>query len=174
MKNIVEPIKDKDEQTFPVNTFIPFISLGPFKFNERINKYLKLRHEIIYYPSDEFDNHPTFNYYFPDFDLDVYIDQKQFTIDSVQTESSCYYNGTNLIGLSYNGLMEVLKTEPEEIRRIYLEHSHSHKHTFTIYDFFDSFGLEIWTWRNKVDSIFSFNIVYDESDTEPFEKNAHE
>ena len=47
MKNIVEPIRDKDEQTFPVNTFIPFISLGPFKFNERIN--------IVY---DESDTEP--------------------------------------------------------------------------------------------------------------------
>lgn len=118
-----------------------------FILGEPIKKYVHIRHS-----EKKFNSPPPEStvYYFYKDKIHVWCDERGL-IDSFQCESSCFYQGYELIGMKFEKFLDILKIKPDQEDSIYML-VNGRGQTNHVYDFF-SLGLIIWVWRNKIRSV---------------------
>ena len=87
----------------------PFVSVGPFKFDTLIQKYIEPYNLHFVEAADATVNWDTY----ATSDESVYIDTENSKIVSISCYVSFYYNGKNIIGLSLPEVREILGREDE-------------------------------------------------------------
>ncbi len=88
----------------------PLKSVGPFKFNDSINNYSKYNLSEI---KEEYIREVNWIVYsLNNFDFRLYIENR--VIDSIGCYEECIYKNTNLIGVSFKELINLLGEKPDE------------------------------------------------------------
>jgi hypothetical protein len=127
----------------------PLMSVSGFKFNDYINNYSHVKHDIIL--SDYNDEISTDSYVFKSPPINVWVG-KDKKIFSICCEIECYYESINIIGMNINKFKKIfnlIEDEKDKIFKPYIEKKKSGYRTETVYEF-DKLGLQIWTYRNKI------------------------
>ena len=136
-------------------SLIPNKSLGLFGFNQPLNDSIKYKHEISYVETDP-DTPPYVTVLFPEMEIEVTTLNINGVdiIHDVSTEKACYLNGDNIIGMP----ISVFKDQygnPDKTDIIFLPRDD--RQTHHVYDY-DSLGLQLWTWRNRIVEIVAYDI----------------
>jgi len=126
---------------------IPNLSVGDIKFGDDIKNYFDL--EFDYYPKGE--DYIEDLYVFRKPPVSVYVDERKL-VTSINCFKECYWKETNLIGLPIKNFIKLIGASPDSSEKIFLIVNKIGQ-TQTVYEF-ESFGLQVWTYRNKIVSIF--------------------
>ena len=129
-------------------------SVGVFVIGEPITIHLALPHEY-YHCTDNGPSMPDYDFYFfPKFGMSVYMnDQTPAIIDSIMCRKYCYWHGRNLIGMLYREFLQITHFTPiDSVGEINYVYSREHKYRQRLYEF-ETEGLMVWTWRNRIVSI---------------------
>jgi len=156
----------------PFWTWIPTVSIGPFRFGMPISEYIKrynLRDEDEFnaseYPElklktlqEIFGGFRNINQYtIPTYGLNFSIYTENGIIDEFKVETYLYYNGQDIIMSPLEKAMEIIGrnvydgTDREEISDEMQE----------IY-YFDDLGLSLWTLDNVVVTAFCSHCIFTE------------
>lgn len=123
-------------------------SLGKFKFRENITEYNLGKYAFI--PKDnEDDIWDTYNLDEPK--ISIFTDSEK-NICSIRCNYKCYYEGQNLTGMAYADFLKLTNEVPNSEDLIYVIRAQKGQNQ-KVYDF-DSLGLQIWVYRNKVVTVF--------------------
>lgn len=87
----------------------PLVSVGPFKFDTPIQKYIEPYNLHFVEAADDTVNWDTYATY----DEDIYIDTEDSKIVGISCYTNLYYKGINIIGLSLSKVREILGSEDE-------------------------------------------------------------
>lgn len=126
---------------------IPNKSYSNFILGENIYKYLKedCFYEIL--PArDKYENDLYFG------DNGIVIATENDRIKSIMCDETCYWQGKNLIGMYYKDFLEMAKVQPDDEDAEYIPVSRTRGQNRKIY-YFDSLGLMVWVWRDKIRSV---------------------
>lgn len=131
--------------------FIPNTSFGPFRFGDNISHYVHLY-------SCSYEANPNKNegfgfdsYDFHTLGLSVWTNADG-TIASVRSDTYCYWNDINIIGMSIREFRRLFQLEPDGEDIFYLLHGEMKSQH--VYDF-DSVGLQLWTWYGKIKTVIA-------------------
>lgn len=131
--------------------WVPLRRVGPFKFNDNINKYLDFD---LFEIEDEYDQDVNWKVYgLLGCDFRLYVENN--IIDSIGCFEECIYNDQNLIGIPFNELTLILKKKPDE-----KSFEETDKGNFEVFEF-DDFSAQVWVKDGVVDSII-ISGVYEE------------
>jgi hypothetical protein len=152
-------------------TWIPCISIGPFKFGEPIDQYIE-RYKLVendtyselvlregFYDWMRLKNDSENAYVIPHFDFAFTIYTKHNLIDTLGIDTYLYYNKQDIIYTSLEEAMKIInrptwdKMEQQEV----IDDMQN------IYYFYD-LGLTLWTLDNKVVTAFCNNGVIPNDD----------
>jgi hypothetical protein len=132
---------------------IPNYSLGEFVFDTKIHKYLKdKKFEIISNEDPLIGN----MYGFSNPKITAFIDDRDI-IESIKCSYKCYVYGTNILNLNIDFVVkEIIKKEPDSMDS-FLTYYQGKEVKERVYDF-DTLGIQIWTYRNKVVTVICSNL----------------
>lgn len=126
---------------------IPNKSYGNFILGEDIHKYLKEDYFYEIFPaSDEYERDLYFG------DKGIVIATENDKIKSIMCDETCCWQGKNLIGMYYKDFLEMAKVQPNDEDSEYIPISRTRGQNRKIY-YFDSLGLMVWVWKNKIRSV---------------------
>ena len=123
----------------------PLESLGPFVFNEPVEKYLS-RFSLHLVP-DEYEETDGWETYGLPGDEDTRIYFEDGLLESVIVSSNFFYNNANLIGLPPEEALEVLDMEPDEIEKIETDEGSE-----DAYSFYDT-NLQFYVLDGVIDTV---------------------
>lgn len=130
---------------------IPNISLGVFRFGDDISQYVPL-YPCSYEANPDKDEVFGFDSYnFPTLGLSVWTNSAGM-ITSVRSDTYCYWNDVNIIGLSIKKFLKFFQLETDNEEVCYLLHGEmKSQHVYEI----DSIGLQLWTWYGKIKTVIA-------------------
>ena len=145
--NTVFQVNNENNNLFVLK---PNESFGVFKFGDSIKKYLNYKHTVANYDNSFVE------YDFYEMGLCVWLDNesKQRIIGSVVSESYCYLNNQNIIGMSYKDFDATVTLAVQRWEEI-------DQHTQRVYDH-TSLGLQLWTWRNRIIAVIAYKVASDD------------
>jgi len=153
------PQKKKQEKNIAelTNTslLVPNVSLDKFILGSDIRGYLKNVSYVYEENPDTKKDVGYDSYCFENPDLEVWTD-KNGIIRSVRSETDCYWNNINIVGLRYNKFKEIFQLEPDDQEICYLYDGTSQH----VYDF-DSVGLQIWVWYGVIRTVIAYQATDD-------------
>ena len=130
-------------------------------FNDSI-LYSNISHYLYKNHTKRVDNESTFtnsSYYFYDDEIDIWCDDDG-NINTIRCASSCLYQGVELIGLPFQELLSAIHILPSNYEQIYLLVNGRGQNQH-VYDF-ETIGLQIWVWRQKVKTVLIYKVVEEE------------
>ncbi|SHN31206.1 hypothetical protein [Mucilaginibacter sp. OK098] len=136
---------------------IPNVSVGQLKFGESIKKYLKYEH--TYFKKDVNDIYMEDNYEFIDPPIIVFVNSSN-KISSITCNVGCFWKGENLIGFPINEFIKLSGIEPDRKEKLYVMTAYNKGQRQDVYDF-ESLGLQIWVWKNKIVTVGCTNYDLD-------------
>lgn len=98
------------------------------------------------------------SYHFIKEDIDVWC-ELDGQINTIRCSSSCIYKGVELIGLEFSKFISLVEKVPDDNDVVYLSRDGHRGQNQHVYDF-DSLGLQIWVWRNRIRTVMIYK--YDE------------
>ncbi|MFD2916841.1 hypothetical protein [Psychroserpens luteus] len=136
--------------------FIPFIRIGDFTFESKINNY-KSNFKFAYTPVNDSTEWET--YEIEDLGLSLYVEEDNIT--SIVCRDDCLYKGRNLIGMTieefishteekYYGEIDILDYEDDGVPQYVYE--------------FDDIGLQVWCKNNIIVTIIASPEILDEEE----------
>ncbi len=153
------PQKKKQEKNIAEQTntshFVPNVSLDKFILGSDIKRYLKNVSYVYEKDPDTKKDVGYDSYCFEKPDLEVWTD-KNGIIRSVRSETACYWNNINIVGLRYNKFKEIFQLEPDGQDICYLYDGTSQH----VYDFY-SVGLQIWVWYGVIRTVIAYQAIDD-------------
>ena len=150
--NTVFQVNNENNNLFVLK---PNESFGVFKFGDSIKKYLNYKHTVANYDNSFVE------YDFYEMGLCVWLDNesKQRIIGSVVSESYCYLNNQNIIGMSYKDFINKYNSVCDGVDVFYFDEID--QHTQRVYDH-TSLGLQLWTWRNRTIAVIAYKVASDD------------
>ena len=127
-----------------------------FILDSNISNYLYKNHTKRFYNESTFTNS---SYYFYDDEIDIWCDDDG-NINTIRCASSCLYQGVELIGLPFQELLSAIHILPSNYEQIYLLVNGRGQNQH-VYDF-ETIGLQIWVWRQKVKTVLIYKVVEEE------------
>jgi len=125
---------------------IPNKSYGIFAIGNDIEEYLSYPHkEYGKEGKSLYDSYTFFEEY-----IDVWTDENK--IDTIKCTVECFWKGENLIGMTFDKFLELAGQQPDDEDVLYVPISRDRGQNQKVYDF-DSLGLQVWTWRNKIKTV---------------------
>ena len=128
-------------------------SYNDFILGTHVSDYFDKRHEEGVASDSPYNDIVSFEFY----DDGVEVWCKNNIIDSIFCETTCIYEGVNLIGMKYDEFLNRFHFSPNDEDIIWLEggdgKNGQNQH---VYDF-DKEGLQIWVWRNKIRTVIISN-----------------
>jgi hypothetical protein len=141
----------------PFWTWVPCISIGPFRFGEPISQYIE-KYKLVeidsyselvlgenFYEWMRLKKSSENAYIIPHYDFAFTIYTKNEIIDTIGIDTYLYYNNQDIIGISLEYAMKIIKKSvwDEMDQQEVLDDIQN------IYYFYD-LGLTLWTLDNKV------------------------
>lgn len=121
--------------------FLPFTSVGIFRFGADITQYKNILETFMYEPPDEFG---TEYYESPDSNLLISVKNKIISIFCYQ---ELYFMGVNIIGLNFEIFKQLFHyPKLNDIDKCYLSNE---SYPTYIYDF-DEIGVQAWEAKGKL------------------------
>ena len=138
----------------------PLESLGPFEFNEPVDKYAS-RFSLFLIPEEVEEDEEWETYGLPgDEDARIYVEDG--LLESVIVSSNFFYNNVNLIGLPPEEALEILEMEPDEVEQI--ETGEGEEDAYSFYDV----NLQFYVLDGVIDTVLvgrEYEVYeYDEED----------
>ena len=127
-----------------------------FILDSNISNYLYKNHTKRVYNESTFTNS---SYYFYDDEIDIWCDDDG-NINTIRCASSCLYQGVELICLPFQELLSAIHILPSNYEQIYLLVNGRGQNQH-VYDF-ETIGLQIWVWRQKVKTVLIYKVVEEE------------
>ena len=138
--------------------FLPFTSVGIFRFGADITQYKNILETFMYEPPDEFG---TEYYESPDSNLLISVEKNK--IISIFCYQELYFMGVNIIGLNFENFKQLFHyPKLNDIDKCYLSNE---SYPTYIYDF-DEIGVQAWKAKGKVVTIIAGG--KDNYSTEPY------
>lgn len=126
---------------------IPNRSVGGIKIYGQIDDYLNL--EYVFF--DKGIDYSEDLYIFKEPAVSVYVDDNH-KITSIKCSANCFWKDVNLIGLNISKFIDLFGYQPNETDKVYILVEGKGQNQI-VYEF-DSLGLQIWTWRKKIVTVF--------------------
>ena len=130
---------------------IPNRSVGDFFLGHNINEYLVYEHEYYLKNADEFAD-DLYEFYSPPVSIWTNNDHNIITIGCYK---ECYWQGRNLLKMSFEEFLSFYKVAPDYSDKIYILVNGRGQNQM-VYDF-DKLGLQIWVWRKKIVTVLVSN-----------------
>ena len=127
---------------------IPNSSYNDFVLGSNISNYMDRGHTKKTYHESIFTND---SYHFIKEDIDVWC-ELDGQINTIRCSSSCIYKGVELIGLEFSKFISLVEKVPDDNDVVYLSREGHRGQNQHVYDF-DSLGLQIWVWRNRIRTV---------------------
>lgn len=127
-------------------------SYNDFALGTHISNYFSKRHEEGVASDDPLDDIVSYDFY--DEGVDVWCING--IVDSVRCDTTCYYEGVNLVGMKYDEFLNRFHFSPIDEDVIWLEGEGKNGQNQHVYDF-DKEGLQIWVWRNRIRTVIISN-----------------
>lgn len=128
-------------------------SYNDFILGTHVSDYFDKRHEDGVASDSPYDDIVAFDFY----DDGVEIWCKNNIIDSIFCETTCIYEGINLIGMKFDEFLNRFHFSPNNEDVFWLEgddgKNGQNQH---VYDF-NKEGLQIWVWRNRIRTVIISN-----------------
>ncbi|MFB6319586.1 hypothetical protein [Saccharicrinis sp. FJH54] len=124
---------------------IPFNRVGLFVFKENIEAY-----SAFDFSFTECDDITSWDVYeLEEVGIDIYTEKN--CIVSIACRKELFFNGTNLIGLSFSTFTSKFNLKPSgETNRIYMPVDDDYQEVVE----FDEIGIQIWLKENKILTVF--------------------
>ncbi len=150
--NTVFQVNNENNNLFVLK---PNESFGVFKFGDSISNYLAYKYRI-----ENIDGYFD-EYLFYEMGLCVWLDDEKENdlIEYVKSDTYCILNNINIIGMSYSAFTKRFDVVCDGEDIIYLAEEHRHLHR--VYDF-SSWGLQLWTWRNRIVEVVAYKVPSDD------------
>ena len=131
--------------------FIPNISLGVFKFNNNIEKYI---HQFDFEYSQV---EPDYDYYVYEFEhpnINVYVEEG--IIETISCREKCIYKGKNIIGMKIQKFINLSSAFPNLnlTDTTYTDEENKNKDNPQIIYEFENLGLQAWVKNGYIKSVF--------------------
>jgi hypothetical protein len=141
-----------EQKTREIWILVPNKSLGAFVLGEEINKYFNLKHYVTHYEEKETSSYDSYEFY----ELNVIVWVENGKITTIKSDTECYWQGKNLIKMSFEQFLIDYKLVPDESAMIYTLVSENRGQNQMVYDFED-LSLQIWVWRKKIVTVIVSN-----------------
>ena len=137
--------------------YVPCKSYGPFKFHDRITKYLDMMEEnfgYIYYKKER-KKYSYHEYEIPPLGISLWVDYG--VISTMVFNKRFIFKGFNLIKMDYSRFIEIFNVVPDHVDyKLPIEQNNGRCKWEDSYDFHD-FGLSLWVWRSKIEFVMAYD-----------------
>ncbi|EMT0032844.1 TPA: hypothetical protein WN616_000748 [Neisseria gonorrhoeae] len=138
--------------------FLPFTSVGIFRFGADITEYKNILETFMYEPPDEFGTE-----YYESPDSNLLISVKKNKIISIFCYQELYFMGVNIIGLNFEIFKQLFHyPKLNDIDKCYLSNE---SYPTYVYEF-DEIGVQAWEAKGKIVTIIAGG--KDNYSTEPY------
>ncbi|MCZ4281965.1 hypothetical protein O4H49_14330 [Kiloniella laminariae] len=117
--------------------WIPNISLGPFKLGEKISYYESTMGILLDPDLEEEYNVPN---------SEIFLSSENGLIDMIYSYETCFYKGTNIIGLSIQSVPRLLGCNADEVGSGVEYDDGDIQYPYE----FEDLGLRLWVRDNRV------------------------
>lgn len=158
VKSTAEVTKDDKIVTlYPLKGVVVSTELGHQEFNlgEDIDKYKSLKYDfdpkLISSSGQALDFD---SYILSDFPLSLWVDDEsgKDIVHIIECEKTCLWQNKELIGMNYNDFINYFNVTPDSIDSQWTSGPIKNDRNYHIYRF-DSLGIELWVWRNRIRQI---------------------
>lgn len=130
---------------------VPHISVGRFKFGEKISKYISDIDYNFTKGEDDWDWH---QYELVNPQMNIYVDEDK--IVSIACRKKCMLFGSNIIGMSMSDLINVTNAYPDldQTDTVFTESENRKLDNPQIVYEFDNFGMQVWVKNGVIVTVF--------------------
>lgn len=132
---------------------LPHISVADIKFGDKIELYANRHHEY----SDEINGDVYEAYTFSDVPVTAYVELG--LIESIRCTEECIWNGTNIIGLTYEEFKKLYSNDPDAIESLSVMQENGLDQEQEAYDY-DELGIQLWVYENKIVTVMAASIPH--------------
>ena len=128
-------------------------SYNDFILGTHVSDYFDKRHEEGVASDSPYSDTVSFDFY--DDGVDIWCENN--IIEPIFCETTCIYEGVNLIGMKFDEFLNRFHFSPNDEDIIWLEYGNGKNgQNQHVYDF-DKEGLQIWVWRNRIRTVIISN-----------------
>ncbi|MDR0186411.1 hypothetical protein ETF27_09340 [Prevotella brunnea] len=131
-------------------TLEPKKGYGIFKVGAPIDDYLQLPHRKEVYEEESFRMDC---YVFPVEKVELWCESG--IVNTIFPWESCFYAGTNLLGMNFDEFLSMTGAKPNDEDTIYVPQNNGKGQNQHVYDF-DGMGLQLWVWRGKIRTVLIY------------------